>query len=201
MKKTLLIFTLSLSLFVIISCGKKAVTRTAADTTIDLSGRWNDTDSRLVAEEMIQDCLLRPWLINFKTQNNSKAPTVIVGSVKNKSYEHIAVQTFVKDLERALINSGHVQFVADAGARGDVRAERRDQAMHAAAETQKGPGQEIGADFMLQGQINAILDESGGQQVRFYQVELELVNMANNLKAWIGQKKLKKLIEKSKVKW
>ena len=39
----------------------KQVTRVDADTTIDLSGRWNDTDSRMVADEIIGDCLTHPW--------------------------------------------------------------------------------------------------------------------------------------------
>jgi hypothetical protein len=43
----------------ILGCAGPKVKRTEVDETIDLSGRWNDTDSRLVAEEMIQDCLSR----------------------------------------------------------------------------------------------------------------------------------------------
>ncbi len=43
----------------------KTVTRVETDTTIDLSGDWNDTDSRLVAEEMIRDVLSRPWVGEF----------------------------------------------------------------------------------------------------------------------------------------
>ena len=64
----------------------------------------------------------------------------------------------------------------------------------------KGPGQEIGADFMLIGTLNTIRDEEGRKAVMFYQTNLELVNMANNVKAWIGEKKIKKLIKKSRFK-
>jgi uncharacterized protein (TIGR02722 family) len=198
-RKIFLFFIMSV---IVISCGpKRAVTRTASDITIDLSGRWNDTDSRLVSEEMIRDCVMQAWLSKFKSSHKNEPPTVIVGMVKNKSYEHIAVETFIKDLERALINSGEINFVASKREREELREERKDMAMHAREETQKAPGAEIGADFMLQGQINSILDESEGQQVRYYQVELELINLENNLKSWIGQKRIKKLIEKSEVKW
>ncbi len=177
------------------------VERQEVDTTIDLSGRWNDADSRMVSEEMIQDCLNRPWLERYKVKHNEKTPTVIVGRVKNRSHEHINVQTFVKDLERALINSGQVQFVASKGERTGVREERVDQAQHASDETMKGPGQEIGADYMLIGTINTIRDDIGGKAVMYYQTNLELVDMATNVKVWIGEKKIKKLIKKQKVKW
>ena len=177
------------------------VERTAVDTTIDVSGRWNDADSRMVSEEMIRDCLDRPWLETFRDAHGGKRPTVIVGRVRNRSHEHINVQTFVKDLERALINSGRVQFVASKGERSGVREERLDQAKHASEETMKGPGEEIGADFMLIGTINTIRDEAGRKAVMFYQTNLELINMSNNVKAWIGEKKIKKVIKKSKFSW
>ena len=177
------------------------VERKEVDTTIDLSGRWNDTDSRLVSEEMIKDCLSRPWLKRYEDRHGGRAPTVIVGRVKNRSHEHINVQTFVKDLERELINSGQVQFVASRGEREDVREERLDMARHASDETMKEAGREIGADFMLIGTINTIRDDIGSKAVMYYQVDLELINMENNLKVWIGDKKIKKLIKKPKVKW
>ena len=177
------------------------VERKEVDTTIDLSGRWNDTDSRMVSEEMIADCLNRPWLIRYENRSGGKPPTVIVGRVKNRSHEHINVQTFVKDLERALINSGRVQFVASSSEREGVREERLDMAQHASEETMKEAGREIGADFMLIGTINTIRDDIGSKAVMYYQVDLELIDMENNLKVWIGNKKIKKLIKKPKVKW
>jgi uncharacterized protein (TIGR02722 family) len=177
------------------------VSRVDTDTTIDVSGRWNDADSRMVSDEMILDCLENPWLERYRNANRGKTPTVIVGMVRNKSHEHINVETFIKDLERALINSGRVQFVASKGERGGIRDERLDMARNASEDTMKGPGEEVGADFMLIGTINTIRDEAGGTAVMYYQTDLELINMANNVKAWIGQKKIKKVIKRSRAKW
>mgnify|MGYP000205166593 FL=1 len=58
-------------------------------------------------------------------------------------------------------------------------------------------GQEVGADFMLQGSINTIVDAVSGEQARFYQVDLTLIELGTNRKVWLGQKKIKKTIEKS----
>jgi uncharacterized protein (TIGR02722 family) len=177
------------------------IERTAVETTIDVSGRWNDTDSRMVSEAMIADCLNRPWLNSFVSSRQGRRPDVIVGRVVNKSHEHINVQTFIKDLEMALINSGRVNFVASKTERTGVREEREDMAVHASDESMKGPGQEAGADYMLIGSLNSITDEAGGKKVVYYQVNLELVDMSNNRKAWVGQKEIKKFIKKSKVGW
>lgn len=181
-------------LFLLTGCGQK-VARVDSDTVTDLSGNWNDTDSRLVAEEMIQDVLSRGWLTKF---NNSKGkpPTVIVGTVRNLSHEHINTRTFVADMERALINSGEVDFVASADDRKEVRSEVKDQDLNATEESRKSMGQEIGADFMLQGSINSIVDAVSGEQARFYQIDLTLIELGSNRKVWVGQKKIKKTIEK-----
>jgi uncharacterized protein (TIGR02722 family) len=169
------------------------VERRHVDEVIDLSGYWNDTDSRLVSEEMVGDCLTHPWSSRAAARLG-REPVVIVGAVRNRTSEHLSTQTFVKDLERALVNSGSIRVVASRDERGELRDEREDQQRHASIETAKSMGQETGADYMLQGQINSTLDAAGKQQLRTYQVELELVDLENNSKPWIGQKKLKKTV-------
>lgn len=174
-------------------CSKKTVTRIDPGETVDLSGNWNDTDSRLVAEEMIREAFGRPWLASF-VRDEGKNPTIIAGSIRNKSMEHIATGTFLKDIEREMVNSGTVQVVASAEERGEVREEREDQRVNASPETLKRMGMEVGADFMLLGEINQINDQEGGEQVRYYQVDLTMVNIETNVKSWVGQKKIKKFV-------
>jgi penicillin-binding protein activator len=181
-------------------CATKKVTRVSPDEVIDLSGRWNDTDSRLVAEQMVKEALSRPWVDNFG-QKHHKQPTVIVGTVVNRSHEHINVQTFIKDLERELTNSGRVQFVASKTERDEIREERTDQQIFSLEETAKAFGQEIGADYMLKGTFSSIQDEEGGTKVVYYQVTLEMVDIKTNIKAWFGDKKIKKVVEKSRIRF
>jgi uncharacterized protein (TIGR02722 family) len=188
---------LALAVLLAVGCAPK-VHRVEVEETIDLSGRWNDTDSRLVSEEMIRDALNRPWLSKF-TLKQGKQPVVIVGTVRNRSHEHINVQTFVKDLERALINSGEVDFVASNVERQELRAEREDQARYSAEETAKAFGEEVGADYMLKGTINTIQDRIKGKAVLFYQVNLELMDLESNKKVWIGEKKIKKFVKRPRL--
>jgi len=191
---------LILSSFIFSSCATTPrVTRPPSDEQVDLSGNWNDTDSQLVSKEMVPDSLTRPWVEEFSSKNNAK-PRVIVGTVLNKSHEHINTETFVKDLERELTNSGRVRFVASKSQRNEIREERVEQAKNASTKTAKSSGQEYGADFMLKGQINTIMDEAGKMQLKYYQIELEMIDMTTNEKVWIGQKKIKKIVERSRMK-
>lgn len=172
------------------------VARVDSNAVTDLSGKWNDTDSRLVSREMIDDVLSRRWLSKFN-RSKGKVPTVIVGTVRNLSHEHINTRTFISDLEKELINSGEVEFVASASERDEVRSERRDQDLNASEASRKAMGNEAGADFMLKGSINTIVDAAGGSQARFYQIDLTLIDLESNRKVWVGQKKIKKTVEKS----
>ena len=176
-------------------CSQK-VSRIDSNEVTDLSGQWNDTDSRLVSREMIDDVLSRRWMSKY-TAKHHKVPTVIIGSIRNLSHEHINTRTFISDLEKELINSGEIDFVASASERDELRAERREQDLNASESTRKAMGNETGADFMLQGSINTIVDAIKGEQARFYQVDLTLINLETNRKVWVGQKKIKKTIEKS----
>ena len=160
---------------------------------MDLSGRWNDTDSKLVAEEMVKDGLSRVWLTDYIAAVGRK-PVIIVGYIKNKTHELISGETFIKDIEREFINSGKVKVVQAGAAREELRAERSDQQDFASMETMKKWGQEKGADFILQGVINSIVDTEGKQKVVYYQIDLELTDLESNEKAWIGTKKIKKLV-------
>lgn len=191
-----------LLLFLISACAApKQVSRVAADTQTDLSGRWNDTDARLVAEEMIDDALSRPWLENFRL-DNSGTPVTMVGRVRNETMEHIDTEVFTKELERAFVNSGMVDVVAGINETQQIREIRVDQQSFASYETAAALGKEVGADFVIIGNISSILDESssGKEASVFYTVNLEMVNVETNRKVWIGNKKIKKLIERRRYR-
>ncbi len=196
MKNLRNLFTVFLLLSVASACTKN-VTRIEPNAIVDLSGRWNDTDSRLVAEEMSQDALSSNWLRNQELNDiNGKRPVVIVGLVANKSHEHIDAETFIKDIEREFIKSNRIRVVQHKEFREKLREERADQQEFAAPETQKKWGRELGADYMIFGNINSIVDKDGKKSVVFYQVNLELTNIETSEVVWIGDKKIKKYVRK-----
>ncbi|MFQ3324085.1 MAG: hypothetical protein ACI90U_001910 [Pseudomonadales bacterium] len=200
MNKWLAIGVISVSTIVLTACGGTSVKRVDAGEQIDLSGAWNDTDSQLVSEELIRDALSCPWVDNFVRQQGN-SPAVIVGTIRNLSHEHINVRTFVADMERALVNSGRIDFVASSTERDEIRDERVDQDLNSTESTRNAAGQETGADFMLKGEINTIIDKEGKEQVRYYQVDLTMISMADNRKVWLGQKKIKKYVKNASFRY
>lgn len=189
-------FSLFLLLSVLaFSCrNARQVQRVDPDTQIDLSGRWNDTDSRLMAEDLITQFKGMPWVEEFRTAKSRK-PVLVVGLVRNKSHEHIDTETFIKDLEKSVIKTGTLSLVQAGDKRNELRSERADQQEFSSSETRKKWGKELGADFILQGTLKSIVDQYNKEQVTFYQVDLELVDMETNEIVWMGDKKIKKYIK------
>ena len=177
-----------------------SIKRVETNLVKDVGGGWNDTDAQMVAAEMINDCLNAGWY-NKTLLKLGKEPVVIVGTVSNNSMEHINTDVFVEEIQRALINSGKVEFVASKNERGEVRTERLEQDEFASEETRKAFGKEIGADFMLSGTLNSVVDKSGKKALVFYQVNMKLINLETNQIVWNGQKQIKKYVKRSKVAW
>jgi uncharacterized protein (TIGR02722 family) len=195
MKNIIQLSLIVMSIAILGSCtSQRKVTRISPDEQIDLSGRWNDTDSRIVAEELTDQVLNQKWLPRFEQENNGQRPVLIVGLIRNKSHEHIDSETFIKDIERSIINNGSVRLVQAGDKREELRGERADQQNFSSAATAKKWGMELGADFMMQGSINSIVDEYQRQKTVTYQINLELTHLETNEIVWIGDKKIKKLI-------
>lgn len=195
-KSSIAVLSIAMLAGTLSGCASRSVSRVDANEEIALSDKWNDKDSQLVSEEMINDMLSFPWMTRFSQQNPGKLPALIIQKVRNKSHEHIATDTFVNDMKRAIMRSGRADFVAGGAERADLRDERRDQELNASSDTAKQMGNELGADFVLSGSINSFVDQYKGDRVTFYQVDLKLINMETNREAWNGQKKIKKLQEK-----
>ena len=189
-----------LALVVLAGCNSVKVERVSPDTVTDLSGYWNDTDVRIVAESLIADCVNAPAITNY-IRNNNALPVVIVGNFRNDSDEHIDTSILSKKFEVALINSGKVDFVASSSERGEIRQEREEQQAWASEETAKRLANETGADFMLIGSVKTMVDHVNNVSTRTYWVYAELVDIESNRKLWLGENsEIKKVITKSKTR-
>ena len=181
-----------LAMITLTGCSR-SVKRIDPRTQTDLSGRWNDTDSRLTAQAMIEQMFGNAWAIRFE-QQHQKRPVIVVGLVNNKSHEHISTETFIMDLERAIINNGSIRLVEAGDRREELRRERAGQQEFASPETAKRWGRELGADFMLQGTVNSIVDQYKKNQAVYYQIDLMLNNIETTERVWMGNKEIKKMI-------
>jgi penicillin-binding protein activator len=191
--KKIITLASAVSILIITSCAHK-VTRIDPSETPDISGNWNYTDSRLTAEEMTNQSLTGKWLGDH-FQTKGKKPVVIVGFVTNKSHEHIEAETFMNDLEKSFVTTEKVGLVQSGKKREEMRAEKSDQQTNASVSSMKKFGLEKGADYILQGSINSIVDAFKRKKTVTYQIDLVLTNIETNEVVWIGDKKLSKNVK------
>jgi hypothetical protein len=181
------------------------VNRIDANQQVDLSGNWNDTDARTVSGFLIEQCVnderVAAFIQKFSAENRGRLPTVIVGSFKNNTSEHIDTSIISKQMEIAIVKSGKLEFVAGGDTRNELRAERDDQQVNASESTASALGYEIGANFMLTGAIKAMEDREGNMTVRSYFVSAELTNIETNSRLWMEEHSgIKKVIQRPKAK-
>lgn len=181
-------------LILIASCTSRTVSRVNPDQSIDLSGRWNDTDSRMVADKMINDLLSSPRFKEY-AKDKSKRPAIIVGDILNRTSEHIDAANYIKKFELAIFNSGLADLVESDDFRDKLRKERAMQQEFASPETAAQWGKEIGADLMLFGEMTSETDTYNRKRVVNYITTLFLTDVETNRRVWYGQHEIKKYIK------
>ena len=184
---------LSFLLFLSFSCSR-SVTRISPETDIDLSGRWNDADSRKVADQMIYDLFNSDDFKNFATGKGSK-PVIVVGYVRNKTSEHIDADNFFRKMEVVIHNSNVADVVESSDFRDEIRKERAEQQDFADPATVKKFGKELGADLMLFGDMTSETDVYNKKRVVNYITTLFLTDVETNRRVWYGQHEIKKLVK------
>jgi len=208
MKKQYFIAALCLILAVLFSAcasGPTQVKRVDSSTSIDLSGRWNDADVRLVSDSLIRDCLNSPRVAQFiqqySSRNKGKLPACVVGAFKNDSSEHIDTSIVARNMEMAILNSGKMDFVAGGDTLDQIRNEKLAQLEYASEETAVSLANETGAVLLLIGSVKSVVDRAGNVTTRSYFVTAELIDVEKRTKIWMGSNdEIKKVITQSRVK-
>jgi penicillin-binding protein activator len=174
------------------SCAR-TVTRVDPNEQYDLSGRWNDTDSRQVADKMISD-LLNSGSFKEYASTRGKKPVIIVGQIRNRTTEHIDANNYIKKFEMAIFNSSIAELVESDEFRDKLRNERAQQQDFADPATMAQWGKETGADLILFGEMTSETDVYNNKRVVNYVTTLFLTNMETNKRIWYGQHEIKKYV-------
>lgn len=175
------------------SCSR-SVTRVDPSKQIDLSGRWNDTDSRTVADQMIHDLFKSDKYKTYADQLGRK-PVIVISSIKNKTSEHIDAGNYIKKFEIVIHNSGMADLVESEEFRDKVRQERAEQQDFADPATAARWGKELGADLILFGEMNSETDVYKNKRVVNYITTLYLTDIETNRRVWYGQHEIKKFVK------
>lgn len=170
---------------------------------IDVNSRYNATDAHQMAEQLINDLLSKPWIENARAANagagvNPPTPKMVLGTVRNKTLDFNTDMAMVTNqVQEELINSGRVRVFAAKEIRQELRAERFDTEF-ADPSTVSKAASEIKAQFMLLGELLENVQVSGDGRTKdvYYELRLEMTDMATTEKLWIKTARSRKISER-----
>jgi uncharacterized protein (TIGR02722 family) len=193
MKRNVLVLAVCLMALVMMSCATTGTTVTRVDgaAAVDLTGEWSSADVQEASNALIALALTSPridtYINDYSRKNSGELPTVIVGRFRNASSERIDTSIISGAMRTAIINSGKLEFVEGGDMREALREERQDQQSNASEATAAALANETGANFMLTGEVNAIVQKLDNQSTRTYYVKATITNLETNRVLWEGQ--------------
>ncbi len=152
-----------------------------------LTADFGSTDLQIIAEKMVKSLLTSPAI------QGQHRPVLQVARVRNKTGEHIDMESITNKIRTTLINSGKVRFSA-AESRDEIisNLEYQSGSGYVDPATQKKIGKQVGADFLLTGEISAIKKQRGKKRDLYYKITLNMVNLETGLIEWAEEKEIRK---------
>lgn len=159
-----------------------------------MNDEFSETDMQKIAKDLVASLTNNPAISNAK-----KPPIVMVTNLQNKTSEHIDTQNIMDMVRVELMNTGKVGFI-DKEARQDIADEYNYQNSGMVGEdTKKGPGGQVGADFIINGRMDSIVQEVGKDKTVYYKVTLNLTNLKTGVILWSDHKQIRKAFKKKSV--
>lgn len=197
MLKKCLLTGVVISTLTLMACGPKAFVKGEYDDverTNLMNDQWSETDMQKAAADLVASMMKHPAIANAKTP-----PVVMVTNLQNKTSEHIDTQSIMDMIRVELMNTGKVSFV-DKEARQDISDEYNYQnSGMVGGETKKGPGGQVGADFIINGRLDSIVQEVGKDKTVYYKLTLNLTNLKTSVITWSNHKQIRKTFKKKSV--
>ena len=189
------VYILGLMMWGLTSCGDKAFVRGDYDKSVNqnnlLNDSWSESDMQKAVSALVKSVSGHSTIKNAK-----RPPVVIVTRLQNKTSEHIDTQSIMDMVRVELMRGGRTQFV-DKAARDDLAKEYEYQASGAVSRSsQKGPGNQVGADFIVNGRLDSIVQQAGREKTVYYKLTLNMTNVSTNLIVWSDYKQIRKRFKK-----
>jgi uncharacterized protein (TIGR02722 family) len=188
---------IALSAFALSACGPSAFTKGDYDDPEKvnlLNDQFSESDMQHMAKKLVDS-----MVASRSIAQAPRPPVVMVTKLENKTDEHIDTQSIMDMVKVELGKSGAVQFV-DKEAREDVSKEYEYQNSGMMDQkTAKSKGKQIGADYILNGRLDYIVQEVGKNKTVYYKITLNLTNLSTNISVWQDQDQIRKAYKKRRV--
>jgi len=160
-------------------------------TTVD----FGSTDLQGIASKMVDSLLTFPPMVDVTSK---RRPVMFVDRIKNKTTEHIDTESITDTISTKLLRSGKFRFV-DMTKVQAVKKQMDYQQDSGLVDPTKtmGFGKQIGAEYMLYGNMSSIVKRDGGTKDVYYKFTLKLMHLESGILEWQDEKEIRKTKSKS----
>ena len=188
-KQSIIAFSIIFSIMIFI-VGCSPASKTEKDQIIPVKTIvWDEIDSEIIADSLVSISLLAEWNKNF---SQKRKPIIVVGKIEDSSNESIDVSLLAKNLERSLLNSGEISFIASKEMREIIRNERKNKADFADNKKFIKYLKSLKSDFFISGDINLRVDSSAVLVQKKYTLDVEIISTKNASVIWKGEQNIVK---------
>ena len=156
-----------------------------------LTQEFGSTDLQTIAEKMVNSMLLSPVI-------GADRPVIYVSQIKNKTAEHIDTKSIIDKISTAMLKSGKVRFTAASEINKDLldQLEYQENTGLVDPRTRKKLGRQIGADYMIYGEITSITKKAKRKTDVYYKITLKLADIETGIIEWMDEKEIRKQAQK-----
>lgn len=196
--KNLLILAAVASVIGLGGCSSREFVHGDYDKNVDspnlLTDKWSESDMQAAVKDLVDSAVSHPAIANA-----ARPPIVMVTRLQNKTSEHIDTQSITDMMTVDLMKSGKVTFI-DKAAREDMAEEYNyEDSGTTNRETKKEKGGQVGADFIMNGRLDSIVQEAGRDKTVYYKLTMNMTNLKTGLIVWTDHKELRKDFKKQRV--
>ncbi|MDF0533213.1 penicillin-binding protein activator LpoB [Shewanella yunxiaonensis] len=156
---------------------------------------FGSTDLQAITDKMVDSMMTFPSVVALTANNR---PIIFVDSVKNKTSEHIDTESVTDSISNKLLRSGKFRFI-DMTKVDAVRKQLdyQNNAGMVDPSTAIKFGRQIGAQYMLYGNLSSIVKQDGSTKDVYYKMTMRLMDLETGLIEWSDEKEIRKTRSKS----
>ena len=157
---------------------------------------WSAKDLKDVSEYMTASINKSTYIMNLQ-KNSEKPRWMLSKDLKNETDEHVNTRTIMEKIRTRLINEGVANFVDDQAIEDILNQLKLQQSGLFDNKTAAQVGKLVGAKLVLRGTIYSIRKKSDRQDIIYYNITLQLVNIQTGEIIWTDEKEIQRLTSKS----
>jgi len=187
-----LISGIGICAFIISGCATTPLVQYGdAQALQSVSTDFSSSDLQQIAESMVDSLLVFPPIVDV---TNQRRPVITVDKVKNKTMQHIDTESITDSIRAKLVKSGKFRFIdrtTDQETINEIKTQQESGLVDKNTAVQFG--KQIGAEYMLSGNISEIQQKNVQITDVYYKFTLSLKNLTTGILEWTDEKEIRKV--------